>query len=729
MNGRNRIIVCGEEFEVGGDIEIITFRDPKGLSFEDARRKYSSITDSEYLYPRRSKGNVVTKIDELKELVQMVVLHSDITWTSRECFDVLCRRGFSTHFMIDWDGKIYQSADLRDATLHAGEVNNFSIGIDLNNRLPNILMEDVRYPPPDYPEMEEEKFKRPLSEVMMINGGRYQSYGYTDPQYNSLIGLLKTLIKIFSLIKPQCPFGENGEIITNVLENTAFAGFVAHWHISPTRWDPGPGFDWQRVFHGLSREHNSLPILSLVEGNIGELLSPEKVEKEVEKIYINNEKSSGGGYFPIGINQNWHGGIHLHLQKGEKVFSMFDGVLAAAHFGDYSEIGSSNFVLLRHDINLPKDRVFKFYSLYMHLGHISLENNEDAPQWLKQSYRIFKGEEEKDELSALQPSKIEKPEKKIEGEFEKMEEKEEMFLLDVGDALPALKKGMIALFPLKGEERIEVKAGEFLGFVGEFLDEGLLHLETWTDATWKDAIDIGVHGEFFKEIEEDMGDDLIIESEEILNIFYIPSWKKKIAGGLTRKKIIDPTDVENLYNSPYSEDVEIVKWLRKCVTRHVNEWSDRVNWFKTLSKSQEWSEKIKDIDEWIKTYGGVFREEIKKFLPFIWLNETVAKHIGLERQPWDGILYHFHPINLLMWLTYHSSQRIQVLSIGKTMKELKKEIEKEKKRYEEWRKEKRFDINSENFHEEIYIAEEIEEKGAGAIFDDIYDIKIEGEWE
>jgi murein DD-endopeptidase MepM/ murein hydrolase activator NlpD len=69
------------------------------------------------------------------------------------------------------------------------------------------------------------------------------------------------------------------------------------------------------------------------------------------------ETSPTGGFFPLGGNNLWHGGVHLSVAAGSRVVAPFDGTIVAARLdatapaagagGDY---GSSNFILIRHEI-------------------------------------------------------------------------------------------------------------------------------------------------------------------------------------------------------------------------------------------------------------------------------------------------------------------------------------------------------------------------------------------
>jgi N-acetyl-anhydromuramyl-L-alanine amidase AmpD len=396
---RAHIIVCGVEVEVPGDVKVVTFRDNPRWSFMAARL---INRESRFLYPRFDKdGREVRDLTKLKDVVNKIVLHSDVTKDAAACFRVLVQEGYSTHFCVDWDGTIYQTADPQYTAIHAGPANKTSIGIDMNNALPNLARKgysSVTYPTDIHPGIQDpdSPLFRPKSKRMQINSIMTQSYGYADKQYESLMALLKALLKVVPTIKPFPPVDESGKIIPRVIDDfLGFSGIMAHWHISSTRWDPGPGFDWDRLVAGLSEEHNSFPFLLPDRKNIATLMARSKVEKRAMRYYGNNEQGSGG-YFPIGLYQNWHNGIHLHPPEGADVLNMMDGMLVAAHFDARPTLlGSNNFVLLRHDAKLPtisssgkaSRKTLKTYSLYMHLAPMSLEPTKDAPPWLRALYR------------------------------------------------------------------------------------------------------------------------------------------------------------------------------------------------------------------------------------------------------------------------------------------------------------------------------------------------------
>ena len=70
----------------------------------------------------------------LQQVVDQFVIHFDVCGTSRRCFEVLQdKRGLSVHFMLDIDGTIYQTLDVKEAAWHATIANGRSIGIEIAN--------------------------------------------------------------------------------------------------------------------------------------------------------------------------------------------------------------------------------------------------------------------------------------------------------------------------------------------------------------------------------------------------------------------------------------------------------------------------------------------------------------------------------------------------------------------------------------------------------------------
>ncbi|NUN12816.1 MAG: N-acetylmuramoyl-L-alanine amidase [Myxococcales bacterium] len=753
--GLPRIIIAGEDVPVPGALKIVTFKDPGGFSF------YSTTTNipisSQLWYDRVRKGKVIRTREELKEVVHMVVLHTDCTRNSKQCYMVLVNRGLSTHFMIDWDGTIYQATDLIHCAAHAGGVNMQSVGIDLNNLLLPFHPGD-----PDKPyrtavgaghdeQFQDPAFRRPEAnefEFMKLQNSVIRSYGYTDQQYQALTALLRALSAELPLLSPSTegdenpiprhPMDEKGKVITTALQDgdaLGWRGVLGHWHITPGKWDPGPGFDWDRMYHSLRGEDNFFPVELDANRKRGSVVTEKDMVDVANRYFENNERGSGG-YYGVGVNQAWHGGMHIRTPVGTPVNAMFTGHVVAARLGSQTALGSNNFVLVRHVLPMPTTndptRKMTLYSLYMHLNEQDLSDaaladstRKDVPKWLHDLYRISRmlddADAAKDKGAASSDNQKKEAKDKKKKDLDKVPEQKDIApseeenaaqdikeivdrserkpYLEFGPGLSALRTGKVAYFPWKSDsetENLKVPSGSLLGYSGEFgparTREALIHVELFSDKSWREAIDLALHSDSFSVMEEDTPGTLHVESPSVLRIF---GAKRKISIG-TKKFLFDetrlrPDDIQRFFEDP-ARDVER-GYLRKSIIRHVSEWSDQVDWIKALSDAQDWAAKCQDFEALLQDQSqryrkGVFSSAILEILPFIWLTADTAKHIGLDVTEWDGTLYHFHPIHFLMWLTFRSSNRVRVFAKSKT----RKQLEKEQKKTIEKAQEQRFSL-------------------------------------
>src|SRR2546421_791134 len=70
----------------------------------------------------------------LQRVVDQFVIHFDVCGVSRQCFKVLHdHRDLSVHFMLDLDGTLYQTLDLKERAWHATTSNPRSVGIEIAN--------------------------------------------------------------------------------------------------------------------------------------------------------------------------------------------------------------------------------------------------------------------------------------------------------------------------------------------------------------------------------------------------------------------------------------------------------------------------------------------------------------------------------------------------------------------------------------------------------------------
>jgi peptidoglycan hydrolase-like protein with peptidoglycan-binding domain len=78
-------------------------------------------------------------------------------------------------------------------------------------------------------------------------------------------------------------------------------------------------------------------------------------ESSVALTHTHVETSSLGGYFPLGANNLWHGGVHLGATPRSTLLAPLDGTIVAARLDpapdpDRMAFGSTNFIVLRHEI-------------------------------------------------------------------------------------------------------------------------------------------------------------------------------------------------------------------------------------------------------------------------------------------------------------------------------------------------------------------------------------------
>lgn len=234
-------------------------------------------------------------LPSLQRVVDQFVIHYDVCGTSRECFRVLHDvRGLSVHFLLDVDGTIYQTLDLKERAWHATTSNDRSIGIEIAHigaypptqtaeiaaadpiaSLPPILNRWYSHDPsapagrrtritfpatiadggvrtPNFIPRPE----RELPIVGFIQDTPLIQYDFTPEQYNSLAKLTAALCMVFPSLPCEYPKDATGALIRGQLSDeqlVSYRGLLGHYHIQPNKTDPGPAFDWNRVVYDAKR--------------------------------------------------------------------------------------------------------------------------------------------------------------------------------------------------------------------------------------------------------------------------------------------------------------------------------------------------------------------------------------------------------------------------------------------------------------------------------------------
>src|SRR6267378_8076458 len=152
----DEIVVAGQFFHTG--TPVVLWMDPGGYDAYRVERRFAPIEKSDWSnscaevrtlktpnrYGLRENTLTTNQIEAvrgggwdlplLQSVVDQFVIHFDVCGTSRTCFLVLQDdRDLSVHFMLDLDGTIYQTLDLKERAWHATTSNSRSVGIEIAN--------------------------------------------------------------------------------------------------------------------------------------------------------------------------------------------------------------------------------------------------------------------------------------------------------------------------------------------------------------------------------------------------------------------------------------------------------------------------------------------------------------------------------------------------------------------------------------------------------------------
>jgi N-acetylmuramoyl-L-alanine amidase len=287
----DEIVVAGQYFHTG--TPVVLWTDPGGYDAYRVERRFAPLEESsweastqavEYLktpnrYNLRTAGLSADEVERvrgggwdlptLQKVVDQFVLHYDVCGVSRQCFKVLHdHRGLSVHFMLDIDGTIYQTLDVKERAWHATTSNTRSVGIEIANmgayrqvagsaleqwyaadadgktritiperlgdggvRTPNFVGRPARNEPV----------------TGKIHGEQLLQYDFTPEQYKALAHLTAALSVALPKIKSDYPRDAEGKLITTKLDEETlqnYQGVIGHYHIQRNKIDPGPALDW-----------------------------------------------------------------------------------------------------------------------------------------------------------------------------------------------------------------------------------------------------------------------------------------------------------------------------------------------------------------------------------------------------------------------------------------------------------------------------------------------------
>ena len=287
----DEIVVAGQRFRTG--TPVILWTDPGGYDAYRVDKRFGEFDQRQAAdwgekagnpqrYNIRDHGLTPAQVQshrggdwtlpQLQQVVDQFVIHYDVCGTSRYCFEILHdHRHLSVHFMLDVDGTIYQTLDLKERAWHAGHANSRSVGIEIANIGAYSSDEEKpwnRWYTRDASghvtltiprEIDRQSVHTPQfvghprrNELITgtINDRRLEQYDLTQPQYEALAHLAATLHRVLPKIKLQAPRDEHGRVVDHTLDDATqadYQGLIGHYHLTRNKIDPGPAFDWDRV--------------------------------------------------------------------------------------------------------------------------------------------------------------------------------------------------------------------------------------------------------------------------------------------------------------------------------------------------------------------------------------------------------------------------------------------------------------------------------------------------
>jgi N-acetyl-anhydromuramyl-L-alanine amidase AmpD len=266
------IVACGRYFAAG--TPVVLWTDEGGY---DAYRPPAAAGKQRFGAIRRDLPAAIEervrrsgwRLPDLQQVVHLFVVHFDVAGTSRRCFEVLQGRDLSVHFLLDVDGTIYQTLDLKEHAHHATIANSGSVGVEIahpgcwpRERHPDMLRwygRDERGWFMKFPGIEVTGVRTPdfvprpdRPDVIggAIHGQQYWQLDFTPEQYRALARLCAALARVFPRLRLEVPRDADGAVRMTQLEPAelhAFDGIVGHFHVQRNKTDPGPAFQWERV--------------------------------------------------------------------------------------------------------------------------------------------------------------------------------------------------------------------------------------------------------------------------------------------------------------------------------------------------------------------------------------------------------------------------------------------------------------------------------------------------
>jgi N-acetylmuramoyl-L-alanine amidase len=255
----SNIIVCGKAFPINA--KVILWNEKNGLNAYDESKVITKEQD-------RRTGKIITKVisgkryssrkilspnlSQLQSIISQFFLHHSGLYHARDTFNVLHnQRKLSVTFILDDDGTIYQTLDVKEKAWHGGECNPISVGIEIDSKA--FVKTKTEY---DAEHQERFKVGPRKQKLDWVQKNWVLGYEYSDQQYKSLIALAKTLSNVFPLLKNMDFPRTNNRVIKSVISKPLeHKGIICHYNTSDTKSDP-ISFDHERLIRGIKTGDN-----------------------------------------------------------------------------------------------------------------------------------------------------------------------------------------------------------------------------------------------------------------------------------------------------------------------------------------------------------------------------------------------------------------------------------------------------------------------------------------
>ncbi|MGA2543556.1 MAG: peptidoglycan recognition family protein [Verrucomicrobiota bacterium] len=303
----DEIVVAGQLLHTG--TRVVLWGDPGGFDAYRVERRFAPWPQADWensrthlalprtpnRYSVRTNGLNQAELERvrgggwdlasLRKQVDQLVLHYDVAGTSRACFQTLQdERDLSTHFLLDLDGTIYQTLDVKERARHATTSNDRSVGVEIANvgayaenqtnpfarwyRTDGRGRTILTIPGGGAPAERTANFAgRPVRRGVVageVQGEPLRQYDFTAQQYRALARLTAALCTVLPKIRCDYPRDASGKLAGGKLAEAqlnSFHGVLGHYHIQTDKVDPGPALQWDYVI-GEARRLMKLPVLA-----------------------------------------------------------------------------------------------------------------------------------------------------------------------------------------------------------------------------------------------------------------------------------------------------------------------------------------------------------------------------------------------------------------------------------------------------------------------------------